>query len=118
MTTLELANAVAELCREGRFGEAQDKYWSDSIVAIEAMDGPMARLEGRAAVQPKLDWWSANHEVHGITVEGPFVCHDEFALIMDMDVTPKDQARMKMREFVTYKTADGKIIEERYFYAM
>ena len=118
MNTIELAQTVAQLCRQSRFAEVQDSYWSNDIVAIEAMDGPMARLEGRAAVQPKLDWWNANHEVHGTTVEGPFVNHDQFALVMELDVTPRDQPRMKMREIVTYKTADGKITEERYHYAM
>jgi len=118
MTTIELAHAAAALCRESRFTEVKDSYWSDDIVAIEAMKGPMARLEGRAAVMHMVGWWNANHMVHETTAEGLFVCHDDFALVAEIDVTPKDQPRMKMRKLVEYKTAGGKIVGERYFYAM
>ena len=30
-----------------------EKYWADDVVSIEAMEGPMARLEGKAAALGK-----------------------------------------------------------------
>jgi ketosteroid isomerase-like protein len=118
MTTIELARTVAALCAEARFGEVQDRFWTDDIVTSEAIEGPMASLHGRAAAMEKVNWWNANHTVHGCTVEGPFVNGDQFALRMTLDVTPKDGERVAMTEIVLYDTQAGRITRETYFYAM
>ena len=61
MTTQELATAFAALCKAGKFDEAGKQYWSDDIVSREPMEGDMAMLKGRAAVDAKGAWWYANH---------------------------------------------------------
>ena len=115
MTPREIAEAFTAALREGR-GEER-RFWSEGVVSLEAMDGPMARCEGRAAVDAKGEWWMANHEVHGFTVEGPFVHGNQFALRFTIDVTSKaDGARTAMTEVGLYTVADGAIIEERFFY--
>ena len=117
MTTREIAEAFAALCREGRHEEAGHRFWSDDIVSLEAMDGPMSELRGRAAVQAKSEWWIANHEVHGGTTEGPFVNGDRFALVFQLDVTAKATGqRMQMKEVAVYTVAGDKVVEERFFY--
>ena len=117
MTTREIAEAFATLCREGRHQEASDRFWSDEVVSLEAMDGPFAELVGRAAVQSKSDWWYANHEVHGGTVEGPFVHGNQFALRFSMDITVKESGqRMQMTEIGLYTVAGDKVVEERFLY--
>ena len=116
MTTQELANQVTAMLKEGRFEDVQRQFWADDILVVEPMDGPMARLQGWEQIRPKLEWWGANHEVHGVEVEGPFVHGDQFALLMTIDVTPKDQPRHKLAEIVLYHTAGGKITEEHYYY--
>jgi hypothetical protein len=118
MSVAAIAHEFTELCRAGRFEEAGERFWAESVVSIEAMPGDMARLEGRAAVKGKSDGWYANHEVHGTTVEGPFPNGDQFAVVFAMDVTPKGGARMQMKEIGLYTVEDGKIVEERFFYAM
>lgn len=118
MTTAELGQIVADLCGQAKFGEVQDRYWTDDIVAVEAMGGPMAVLSGREAVMGKIAWWNANHIVHGCAVEGPFVNGEQFALRLALDVTPKDGARITMTEIVLYDTRDGRIARETYLYAM
>jgi ketosteroid isomerase-like protein len=116
-TTREIAEAFARLCKENRHEEAGQRFWSDDIVSIEAMEGPMAHLSGRAAVQGKTEWWVANHEVHGGSTEGPFVNGDSFALIFELDVTAKQTGqRMQMKEVGIYKVRDGKVVEERFYY--
>jgi hypothetical protein len=35
---------------------------------------------------------------------------------MEMDVTPKQGERMQIREVVGYRVAEGKVVEERYYY--
>jgi hypothetical protein len=116
MTTQDLAHDLVALCREGKFAEAGEKYWADDVLSVEAM-GDNAESHGKAAAKAKGDWWSGAHEVHGVTVEGPFVHGDEFAVRFTMDITRKDGGqRLTMDEVALYKVKGGKIAEERFFY--
>ncbi|MBR0657186.1 nuclear transport factor 2 family protein [Plastoroseomonas arctica] len=117
MDTKEVAQAVAAMCKEGKHEEAGKQFWADNVVSFEAMEGPMARVEGREGVEAKSAWWYANHEVHSATTEGPYVHGDQFALQFAMDVTMKENGkRMQMTEIGLYTVKDGKIVEERFFY--
>ena len=116
MTTLEIAKAFTQMCAKGEFDKAGQTYWSDDIVSCEAMEGPMALVKGRKAVEGKGAWWYANNEVHGVKVEGPYVNGDQFTVRFTMDVTPKGQSRMTMDEHGLYTVRNGKIAEERFFY--
>lgn len=117
MTTRETAEAFCALLKEGRHEEASGRFHAEDVVSIEQMEGPMARLQGKAAVKGKSDWWTASHEWHGGGAEGPFVNGAQFAVIFDMDVTEKATGRrMQMREVGLYTVKDGKIVEERFFY--
>ena len=115
-STQDIAKAFTELCRTGKFEEAGKRFWSDDIVSIEPMEGDMARLRGRKAVEGKGKWWADNHEVHSVAVEGPFVNRDEFTVRFEMDVTPKGQPRMKMTETALYTVKGEKIVEEKFFF--
>lgn len=120
MGTREVAAEFTQLCKAGQLEEAGRKFWSDKVVSIEAMEGPMARCSGVKEVQAKGQWWSENHEVHAFDTEGPFVNGDQFALQFKIDVTPKtgEQAgkRVQMAEIGLYTVESGKIVEERFFY--
>lgn len=115
MSTQEIAQSFTALCRAGKFDEAGRKFWSERAVSIEPMTGPMARLEGRRALEDKGKWWAENHTVHGVSVEGPFVNGDEFTVRFEMDVTPKGKARTKMVEVGLYRVKDEKVVEEKFF---
>jgi ketosteroid isomerase-like protein len=57
--------------------------------------------------------------VHDSKVEGPYVNGDEFTVRFVMDLTNKESGqRMTMDEIALYRVKDGKIAEERFFYAM
>jgi ketosteroid isomerase-like protein len=116
MSTQELAKAFTQLCKDGKFDEAGQRFWSEDVVSREPMEGEMAMMKGRAAVQKKGEWWYANHEIHGVKVEGPYVHGDQFVVRFSMDVTPKGGARMSMDEVGLYTVKDGKISEERFFF--
>jgi len=117
MTTKDIATAFADLCKAGNLDEAGHRFWSDDIVSIEAMEGPMARVEGRAAVDAKSAWWYANHTVHAVTTEGPYLNGDQFALRFAMDITPKATGqRTSFTEMALYTVRDGQVVEERFFY--
>ncbi|APE29060.1 hypothetical protein BMF35_a2231 [Aurantiacibacter gangjinensis] len=76
----------------------------------------MSHLQGRQALLEKHAWWEANTEVHDEKMEGPFVNGDEFAINYHMDVTMEGE-RHKMSETGVYTVRDGKVAEERFFYA-
>lgn len=117
MNTLELAKAFTNLLKKNDHEGAAAKYNADAIVSYEAMEGPMAVCKGKEAVKQKGEWWFANHETHGGTVEGPYVNGDQFVLRFTMDVTPKDTGkRMQMEEVGIYTVENGKIIAERFCY--
>jgi hypothetical protein len=112
-----VAEAFTELLKAGRHAEAEAQFWSPDVVSLEAMEGPMARCEGIAAVKAKGAWWMGAHEWHGGTVEGPFLHGDQFALRFTMDVTEKASGRRsEMTEIGLYTVAGGKVVEERFFY--
>jgi ketosteroid isomerase-like protein len=116
MTIQEIANTFTDLCKAGRFDEAGEQFWADSVVSLEAAEGDMARVEGLEGVQAKGAWWYANHEIHSVEVEGPYVHGDQFIVRFTMEVTPKGGERMSMDEMGVYTVQDGKVIEERFFY--
>jgi limonene-1,2-epoxide hydrolase len=115
--TAELAAAFTAMLKAGDHEGAAARFNSPDIVSIEAMDGPMARIQGTAAVKAKSDWWYGAHEIHSATAEGPYVNGDQFSVIFAMDLTKRDGGqRMQMQEVGLYTVKDGKIIEERFFY--
>jgi len=117
MTVQELAKDFTELLKQGDDEAAASKYNADDIVSHEAQEGPMAVCRGREALQKKSEWWRANHEVHGGSVDGPFVNHDQFAVRFKYDLTAKATGeRVTMEEVGLYTVKNGKITEERFFY--
>jgi ketosteroid isomerase-like protein len=121
MTTQEVANKLVKLCSEGKFSEATDALYSPDIVSMEAgaPPGQSRESKGLAAVKGKGEWWTANHEVHSVAVEGPLVAGSHFTVTFKMDVTFKPQSkRFTMEEVAVYKVADGKVVYEEFFYNM
>src|SRR4051812_5836494 len=116
MTTQEIANDLVALCAQGKFDEAGEKYWAADVVSREAMDGPMAKIEGIDAVRGKGEWWVNAHEVHDSKVEGPYVNGDQFIVRFTMDLTVKESGqRLNMDETALYTVRNGKIVDEAFF---
>ena len=115
MNTQELAKAFTDLCAKGELEAAGKKIWSDDIVSREPMTGDMAELKGRKAVEGKTQWWNANHEVHDLKVEGPYVHGDQFVVRFKLDVTPKGQNRIHLDEVGLYTVRNNRIVEESFF---
>jgi ketosteroid isomerase-like protein len=117
MTNAETAKAFTDMLKAGDHHGAAKKFNAANIVSIEAMDGPMARVEGAAAVQAKSDWWYGAHEVHKSTATGPYVNGNQFVVHFDVDVTVKATGqRMQMQEAGLYTIKDGQIVEEKFLY--
>ena len=116
MSTQDIAKDLVALCKEGKFDEAGEKYWADDVVSVEPM-GDMPVSNGKSAAKAKGEWWTNNHEIHSVEVEGPYVNGDQFTVRFKMDVTMKGNGqRIKMDEHALYTIKDGRIAEERFFY--
>ena len=113
----DIAKDFLALMEEGKHEAAAARFNADEIVSYENMEGPFAVCRGKEAVKKKMDWWSANHEVHHFSAEGPYVNGDQFAAQFHFDVTVKDSGeRRNMKEVGLYRVSNGKIVEERFFY--
>ena len=121
MTTMDIANRLVALCREGKEEEAQRLLYAEDAVSVEAGAPPGQDREskGLAAIRGKGEWWYANHEIHQVTVTGPWPHDDRFILGFKLDVTPKATGqRFQMEEMALYTVRNDKIVREEFFYHM
>jgi hypothetical protein len=118
-TTSEVARELVSLCRDGRNLEAIDSFYANDVISIESVgdDTMPAKMQGIDAVRGKNQWWMDNHELHGQTVEGPYLGDGQFAVHYTFDVTNKTSGeRVNMSEMALYTVKDGKVVAEQFFY--
>lgn len=117
MSTQAIADDLVALCKAGDFDTPGEKYWADDVLSVEASTDEMSELRGKDALKGKGEWWNANHEIHSVEVEGPYVNRDQFIVRFKMDLTQKESGqRIQMDETALYTVKAGKIVEERFFY--
>lgn len=113
-----VAEGFTALWRAGDFKAAGDKYWADEVVSIEPgdlRDGSAAVCRGIEAVRAKQLRWLATHGVEDLSVDGPFITGDRFALFADMIIAHAGR-RKPHSQIAVFEVHDGRIIEERLFY--
>jgi len=118
MNTEQVARRLVELCREGKYEEAQDELYSKDAVSVE-MEGSqgLGNAKGLDAIREKGKQFNAMVEaVHGGSVGDPIVQGNWFAVTMTMDATMKGRGRENMQEICVYQVKDGKIVREQFFY--
>ena len=116
MTVQEVANRLVELCRQGKYSEAQSELYADNAVSIES-SGPVPKVEGIAAIQQKgKQYEEMIEEFYGGEVSDAVVADDFFSVMMSQDVKFKGQERSNTSEICVYEVKDGKIISEHFFY--
>ncbi len=118
----EVADEIVELCRQGKNVDAIDRFYAPNVVSTEAaeMKGMPREVRGQAGVRAKNEAWVKDTKVHSSEIRGPFPHgEDQFAVFAKYDVTPKSTGqRMAMEEVGVYTVRNGKIVEEKFFYAM
>ena len=121
-TVEEVANGIASLCRQGRFLDAVERYYSPSIVSREAVDFGLGREQrGIDAIRHKHAFWDEHNETHGVIVIGPYLgtgpTANQFALQFVFDITRKGTGlRGPLSEMALYTVAQGRIAHEEFFY--
>jgi hypothetical protein len=117
MTTKEIANRLAELCRKGEFEKAQKELYADNAVSIEPEATPAFEKEtkGLKAIIAKGEKFdSMVQEYHSLNVSEPLVADNSIAFTLNMDLTMKGRPREQMRELCVYEVKDGKIVSEQF----
>lgn len=120
MNTMEIANKLVELCRQGKNDDALTTLFSDDAVSVEAFAPPGGQQEatGLQALRGKGDWWRDNHEIHSASITGPWPHGDRFVVGFQYDVTNKPSGqRMKLDEVGLFTIENGKIVREEFFYS-
>ena len=116
----EVARQFVAMCREGKNFDVMRQLYDENIVSVEAALRKTGAFEtaGKAAVIKKSEEWAAANEIHGGTVDGPFLLGDRFAVVFAFEVTPKATGqRVTVREVAVYTVAGGLITREEFFYA-
>ncbi len=116
--TQEIANRLAELCKEGKWEQAQKELYSQDAISIEPPQSPgMHSVEGLDNIIKKGEMFqSMIDEIHGGYTKGPLVAGNHITLGIGMDVTMKGAGRMMMEEIAVYEVKDGKIVREQFFF--
>lgn len=121
MSIESVARRLVQLCREGKFDQAQEELYASNARSIEmdGMTGPMGSVEGFEAIREKARQFGESlTEVHGIDVSDALIAEPFFTLVMGIDATYKEGGRRAMREICVYEVANDKIVREQFFYSM
>ncbi|MEL6233726.1 MAG: nuclear transport factor 2 family protein [Pseudomonadota bacterium] len=120
MALQEIAEKLVAHCKAGTEAEALATLYATSAVSVEAtaFDGGDRETAGIEGIRGKHAWWDANFEVHGGSVDGPFLHGpDRFAVIFEIDATHKASGqRSAMKEVGLYTVTGDKITREEFFY--
>jgi len=119
MATKEIAARLVELCRQGQFETAQKELYATDATSTEpagAQAPPfVAGLDG--IIEKGHQFQAMLEAVHGITISDPVIAEDYFSISLIMDVTMKGMGRIPMSEICLYRTKDGKVVSEQFFYS-
>ena len=114
----EVARDFTALWLAGDFRAAGEKYWAEDVVSIEPYpqaDDLDAVCQGIEAVRARNRRWFSTHAIEDLSVDGPFVTGDHFALFADMLIVHAGR-RTPHSHIAVFAVREGKIIEERYFH--
>jgi len=117
-TTQQIANRLAQLCRQGEFEAAQRELFAEDAVSIEPQATPQFAKETKglpAIIEKGHQWSSMVEQVHECTASTPLIAGNVIAMKLAMDLTMKGRGRMKMEEMCVYQVKDGKISAEQFF---
>jgi hypothetical protein len=119
MSTQQIANRLAELCRQGQFEAAQKELFADDAVSIEQHASPDFPKETKglnAIINKGHKWADSVEKVHDCKTSTPLVAGNAIAMTLTMDVTMKGRGRMQMEEVCVYEVnKNGKIASEQFF---
>ena len=118
MTIHQIANRLVELCRQQESTKAYRELFAPDASSHEMPGVPDGDITGLDALIAKSEAYDESMTIHSIEVTDPLVYQQYISLGMGIDVTRKDGQRVQEHEMCVYEVRDGKIISERFIYAM
>jgi hypothetical protein len=119
-STAEVARDYTAMLLAGQFGAAGDRFWAADVKSFEPLEQPRvspATTNGVAARRAKSKSWLSTCRIDDLSIDGPFVTGNQFALFIDMVITDRATgAGQPFAEIALYTVERGQIVEERYFY--
>ena len=116
----DVARDFTDMLRQGQFVAARERYWAADVRIIEPHDLPggiAAEVSGIEAARAKTARWLGSRHIHDLSIDGPFVTGNQFALFLDMMIAGQTGgACQPFTEIAIFTVRDGRISEERYFY--
>jgi hypothetical protein len=120
MDIKSIANRLVELCRAGKFEQAQEELYASDVVSIEPEGlppGALGNARGLPAIIEKgRQFRAAIEAVHGSSVSEPVVARNWFSVALMLDLTFKGRGRTKFEEICVFHVRDGKVVQEQFFY--
>lgn len=118
MSTVDIANRLYELCKEGQYQQAQEELYADDALSIEPVHAQgIPSVTGKEAIIKKGEQFRGSiEELHGVGASQPIVAGNHFALTITVDATFKGMGKMVMDEAAVYEVKDGKVVKEQFFY--
>ncbi len=120
MTTLDVAKKYVELVKAHKNANALETLFSRDVVSMEAAAPPGGKAESRGveALAAKGKQWIENHEIHSLSVDGPWPHGNRFIVRFSYDVTNRpSNRRFKIDEAALFTVENDKIVREEFFYS-
>jgi len=118
MTTVQIAEKLTSLLREGKFEEIYDTMFDqENVNHIEPQSPYFPDITGVKAIKEKDSVMAGNiAEVHALEVGDAITSKDFIALPYKMSFTMKDGNKAELDELIVYQVKNEKIILEQFFY--
>jgi len=118
MTTKEIADRLVNMCRNGKTEQAKEELFAQDVVSMEPREGILPKeTKGMDAIRKKAELFiSMVDNFYGDTISDPIVAGEYFSVSWESDLKMKGYERQTNIELCVYKTKDGKIISEQFFY--
>ena len=113
MSTATVAGRLIDLCKEGKFLEAQHELYDTGIVSIEA-DG--SKTVGSSNMNAKEQAFLATIEkFHTISWSTPLIAGSYFTAILKLEIEFKKAGHRSIEEVCVYQVRNDKIVFEQFF---
>ena len=114
MTIQEIAQQLIQFCEAGQFNEAYKTLFAENATSIEP-DGTTAA--GLTAILQKSEAFKDDVEFVACEMGTPQFAGNHFSIVETYhSIIRQTGEKKQMSEIAVYKVADGKIVEERFFY--
>lgn len=119
LRTAAIATQYVSLCRQRKFDEAMERFFSRDHVHVESpdMSGPPAEMRGIDSLKNNSREFSGDRNVHSIEVDGPYIAGDRFAVRFSIDTTSKPTGERRLVEKMDlYTVQHGKVVRSEVYY--